>query len=66
MITTLVALILLIVLASLGLWVAQQFITDPMIMKVVRVLIVVVVVLMAVLFLADLFGVNTGLHLHLR
>jgi len=66
MIVTLISLILIIVLASLVLWVAQQFITDPMILKVVRVLIVVVVVLLAVLFLADLFGVSTGLHLHLR
>lgn len=66
MLSSLIVLVIFAILASLILWVAQQFITDPMILKVIRVVVVVVCVITVVVFLADVFGVDTGLHLRLR
>jgi len=61
MLMALLALLLFVVIASLILWAAQQFVTDPMILKVIRVAVVVVCVIAAVLFIADMFGISTGL-----
>jgi len=65
MISAVLSLVLVVIVLGLILWVAQQFITDPMLIKVIRVIVivVVVVVLAAVFFIADLFGVSPGLNI---
>lgn len=61
MIGFLVTLLVIVLVASLILWVAAQFVSDPMLLKVIRVVVVVLVCLWLIVALAGFAGAGVSM-----